>query len=331
MPAPFDRLTAEDTEAMAFELLPERKAQTFREISEADFSYSLDGVGRFRVNCFRQRGKVGVAIRRIRSEIPSFEDLGLPLIVQQLADTTRGLLLVTGPAGVGKTTTIAAIVGHVNKTRRAHVMTLEDPIEVVHDDAESLVDQREVGVDTLSYSEGLRHVLRQDPDVIFIGEIRDSDSMVAAIQAAETGHLVISTLHTIDSTETVNRVIDLFPPSQQLEGRVSFAGALRAVISQRLVPRADGKGRVPACEILINTGRVYERIIEPQETFSINDVVADGQFYGMQTFDQALVQMVKDEIITEEEGRNASTNPHDFQLHLRGVLTRGPGTASKLQ
>jgi twitching motility protein PilT len=186
-------------------------------------------------------------------------------------------------------------------------------------------------VDTLSYGDGLRHVLRQDPDVIFIGEIRDSDSMTAAVQAAETGHLVISTLHTIDATETVNRVIDLFPPSMQNEGRVSFAGALRAIISQRLVPTADGSGRIPACEVLINTGRVYERIIEPSETFSINDVIGDGQFYGMQTFDQALVQLVKDERITEEEGRLASTNPHDFQLHLRGVLTRGGGTPSKLQ
>jgi twitching motility protein PilT len=291
----------------------------------------LEGVGRFRVNCFQQRGNIGVAIRRIRSEIPTFEDLNLPPIVKQLADTTRGLILVTGPAGVGKTTTIASIVGHVNKTRSAHVMTMEDPIEVVHDDDTSLIDQREVGVDTLSYHDGLRHVLRQDPDVIFIGEIRDSDSMTAAVQAAETGHLVISTLHTIDATETVNRVIDLFPPSMQNEGRVSFAGALRAIISQRLVPTADGNGRIPACEVLINTGRVYERIIEPSETFSINDVIGDGQFYGMQTFDQSLVQLVKDERITEEEGRLASTNPHDFQLHLRGVLTRGGGTPSKLQ
>jgi twitching motility protein PilT len=292
LPAPFEKLTPEATEAMAFELMPERKAQAFKDTSEADFSYQLDDGGRFRVNCFRQRGRVGIAVRRIRAVIPTFDDLNLPPIVSQLADTTRGLILVTGPAGVGKTTTIASIIGHVNKTRSAHVMTMEDPIEVIHEDDKSLIDQREVGVDTLSYGHGLRHVLRQDPDVIFIGEIRDAESMTAAVQAAETGHFVISTLHTIDATETVNRVIDLFPPSQQTEGRVSFAGALRAIISQRLVPLADGTGRIPACEILINTGRVYERIIEPSETFSINDVIGDGQFYGMQTFDQSLVQLV---------------------------------------
>lgn len=322
-PAPFDELSPEDTETIAFEIMPERKAAAFRDINEADFSYALEGVGRFRVNVFRQRDKVGLAIRRIRMEIPTFEELNLPSVVQTLADTTRGLILVTGPAGVGKTTTIGSIIGYVNATRRAHIVTMEDPIEMVHEDDLSIVDQREVGVDTLSYGEGLRHVIRQDPDVIFIGEIRDGESMLAAIQAAETGHVVISTLHTIDATETVNRVIDLFPPQQQREARVSFGGSLRGIISQRLVPRADGDGRVPACEVLINTGRVYERIVDPSETFSINDVILEGQYYGMQTFDQALVALVRDGAISEEEGRNASTNPHDFMLSLRGVLARG--------
>jgi twitching motility protein PilT len=303
--------------------MPERKATTFREINEADFSYSLEGVGRFRINIFRQRDKVGLAIRRIRMEIPTFEDLNLPAVVQTLADTTRGLILVTGPAGTGKTTTIGSIIGYINSTRRAHIMTMEDPIEMVHDDVLSIVDQREVGVDTVSYEEGLRHVLRQDPDVIFIGEIRDAESMLAAIQAAETGHVVISTLHTIDATETVNRVIDLFPPQQQREARVSFAGSLRGIISQRLVPRAEGDGRVPACEVLINTGRVYERIIDPNATFSINDVVKEGQYYGMRTFDQALVALVQEGVVSEEEGRSASTSPHDFMLALRGVMARG--------
>ena len=320
--APFNKLTPEDTERMAFELMPERKAEVFRGTNEADFGYPLEGVGRFRVNVFRQRDKVGIAIRRIREDIPTFEELGLPPVVQSLAETTRGLILVTGPAGVGKTTTIGAIIGHINRSRRNHIVTMEDPIEMVHEDIMSIVDQREVGLDTLSYAEGLKHVIRQDPDVIFIGEIRDGESMIAAIQAAETGHVVISTLHTIDATETVNRVIDLFPPQRQREGRVSFAGSLRGIVSQRLVPRADGKGRVPAVEILVNTGRVYERIIDPVETFSITDVIEDGQYYGMQTFDQALVALVQDGTITESEGRSASTNPHDFMLALKGVVSR---------
>lgn len=321
--APFDRLTPEDTEAFAFELMPERRAAQFRETNEADFGYALEGVGRFRVNVFRQRDRVGIAIRRIRSDIPTFEDLSLPPVVQTLAETTRGLILVTGPTGVGKTTTIGSIIGYINSTRRCHIVTMEDPIEMVHEDNLSIVDQREVGMDTASYAEGLKHAMRQDPDVIFIGEIRDPESMVAAIQAAETGHVVISTLHTIDATETVNRCIDLFPAEQQREARVSFAGSLRGIISQRLVPRADGSGRVPAIEILVNTGRVYERIVDPEETFSIKEVILEGQYYGMQTFDQALVTLVRDGVITEEEGRNASTNPHDFVLSLRGVLSRG--------
>lgn len=322
-PAPFDQLTPEDTEAIAFELMPPRKAEVFKTTSEADFGYALEGVGRFRINCFRQREKVGVAVRRIRGDIPTFEELNLPQVVQTLAETTRGLILVTGPTGVGKTTTIGSIIGYINRTRRTHIVTMEDPIEMVHDDVMSLVDQREIGVDTVSYGDALKHAMRQDPDVIFIGEIRDPESMVAAIQAAETGHLVISTLHTIDATETVNRIIDLFPPEQQREARVSFAGSLRGIISQRLVVRGDGGGRVPACEVLINTGRVYERIIDPEETFSISDVIQEGQYYGMQTFDQALVGLVKDGVITEEDGRAASTNPHDFMLALRGVLARG--------
>jgi twitching motility protein PilT len=322
-PGPFDQLSADETEAIAFELMPPRKAEAFKDTSEADFSYHLEGVGRFRVNVFRQREKVGIALRRIRADIPTIAELGLPPVVQTLADTTRGLILVTGPTGVGKTTTIGAIIGHINRTRREHIVTMEDPIEMVHEDDQSLVDQREIGIDTISYAEALRHAMRQDPDVIFVGEIRDPESMTAAIQAAETGHVVISTLHTIDATETVNRAIDLFPPEQQREARVSLGGSLRGIISQRLVIKSDGVGRVPACEILINTGRVYERIITPEETFSITDVIQEGQFYGMQTFDQALVGLVKDGVITEEEGRNASTNPHDFTLALRGVLARG--------
>ncbi|MBI4259873.1 MAG: PilT/PilU family type 4a pilus ATPase, partial [Actinobacteria bacterium] len=209
-PCPFPTLTPADTDSLASSLLPERKSSEFMAMSEADFGYSLLGVGRFRVNVFRQRGMVGIAIRRVRSEIPTFEELRVPPVVRELADLPRGLVLVTGPTGTGKTTTIAAIIGHINATRRTHIVTIEDPIEVVQEDHLSIIDQREVGVDTLSYSAGLKHVVRQDPDVIFLGEIRDHETVEAAIQAAETGHLVISTLHTIDATETVNRVIDLY-------------------------------------------------------------------------------------------------------------------------
>ncbi|MEX2421200.1 MAG: PilT/PilU family type 4a pilus ATPase, partial [Actinomycetota bacterium] len=308
----FGVLSDHDTEEIAHEILPPRKAGIFKERSEADFSFEVPDIARFRVNVFRQRGKVGLALRLIRSDIPTFEDLNLPPIVQTMAESPRGLVLVTGPAGVGKTTTIAAMIGHINRSRRAHIVTMEDPIEIVHEDVMSIVDQREVGEDTLSYADGLRHVLRQDPDVIFLGEIRDSDSMMAAMQAAETGHVVISTLHTIDATETVNRVIDLFPPQHQREARVSFAGSLRGIISQRLVQRADANGRVPAVEVLVNTGRVYERITDPDATFQLSDVIGDGQYYGMQTFDQSLVTLVKDSFITEEQARKVSTNPHDL-------------------
>ncbi len=318
MPAPFGTLEPDDTEEAAKALMQPHKAREFDETGEADLGYTLPGVGRFRVNVFRQRGVVGLAVRRVRSEVPSFQELRLPAVMRELAESPRGLILVTGPTGTGKTTTIAAMIGHINVSRRAHIVTVEDPIEVVHDDVLSIIQQREIGLDTESYAAALRHVIRQDPDVIFIGEIRDPISALAAIQAAETGHLVISTLHTIDCTETVNRVLDLFPPEQQREVRTSFAGALRGIVSQRLVTRADGKGRVPAIEVLINTGRVYDRIIDPEATVEIVDVIADGTFYGMQTFDQALVKLVREGAVTRDDARRTATNPHDFDLVLRG-------------
>jgi twitching motility protein PilT len=215
------------------------------------------------------------------------------------------------------------MIGHINNTRRAHIVTIEDPIEVVHEDALSIIQQREIGIDTESYEKALRHVVRQDPDVIFLGEIRDSESALSAIQAAETGHLVISTLHTVDCMETVNRILDLFPPQQQKEVRTSFAGALRGIVSQRLVVRADGKGRVPAVEVLVATGRVFERIVDPEQTESIRDVIAEGEYYGMQTFDQALVTLTREGLVKEDDARRVSTSPHDFNLALKGVLTRG--------
>jgi len=265
---------------------------------------------------------VGLAIRRVHSEVPTVAELMLPPVIAELADSSRGLVLVTGPTGTGKTTTIASMIGHINRTRRAHIVTIEDPIEVVHHDDRAIIQQREVGVDTESYAEALRHIVRQDPDVIFVGEIRDPESALSAIQAAETGHLVISTMHTIDSTETINRLLDLFPAQQQREVRTSFAGALRGIVSQRLVKRSDGKGRLPVVEVLVSTGRVYDRIIDPEATIEIRDIIGEGGFYGMQTFDQALVGIVEGGLVTEEDARFVSTSPHDFVLALRGTLTR---------
>lgn len=321
-PTQFPALTPADTEAFSQELMSDHKRREFEATSEADLGVTLAGVGRFRVNVFRQRGVAGLAIRRVRSEIPTFDELRLPEVMKTLADSPRGLVLITGPTGTGKTTTIASMIGHINNTRRTHIVTIEDPIEVVHDDALSIIQQREIGIDTDSYANALRHVIRQDPDIIFIGEIRDPESALSAIQAAETGHLVISTLHTIDCVETINRILDLFPPQQQREVRSSFAGSLRGIVAQRLVSRADGKGRVPAVEVLINTGRIFDRITDPDETDSIPEVIADGDFYGMQTFDQALVKLVKEGLVAEDEARRTSTNPHDFDLALMGVMDR---------
>jgi twitching motility protein PilT len=321
-PTAFGAMSAADTKAAALALMPEHKRREFEATSEADFGHTLAGVGRFRINVFRQRSMVGLAIRRVRSEVPTVAELMLPPVMAELADSARGLVLVTGPTGTGKTTTIASMIGHINRTRRAHIVTIEDPIEVVHDDDRAIIQQREVGLDTDTYAAALRHVVRQDPDVIFVGEIRDPESALSAIQAAETGHLVISTMHTIDSTETINRLLDLFPAQQQREVRTSFAGALRGIVSQRLVTRSDGKGRLPAVEVLVSTGRVYDRIIDPEATIEIRDIIGEGSFYGMQTFDQALVGLVESGLVTEEDARFVSTSPHDFVLALRGTLTR---------
>jgi twitching motility protein PilT len=324
-PQNYEPLTPADAEIFADAVMSDHKRREFEQTSEADLGYTLAGVGRFRINIFRQRGLVGLAVRRVRSEIPTFEELLLPPVLRQLADSPRGLVLITGPTGTGKTTTIAAMIGHINRTRRTHIVTIEDPIEVMHDDEMSIIQQREVGLDTDSYSAALKHVVRQDPDVIFVGEIRDSESALSAIQAAETGHLVISTLHTIDCVETINRILDLFPAQQQKEVRGSFAGALRGIVSQRLAPKADGKGRVPAVEVLINTGRVFDRIIDPDQTDQISDMIAEGEFYGMQSFDRALVKLVQEGLVTMDDARRTATSPHDFDLQLAGVLNRATG------
>jgi twitching motility protein PilT len=311
-----DALTAEQTEDIALAIIPENRREQFLARGEIDFAYSVSGVGRFRVNAFRQRGSCSMVLRQLRIGGPDVEEIGLPPIVRRLADEPRGLILVTGPTGSGKTTTLAAMIQHINETKPVHIVTIEDPVEVLHPDQEASVNQREVGQDTDTFLTAIRAALRQDPDVILIGEMRDTETVGAALQAAETGHLVLSTLHTADATETVNRIVDFFPAQQQRQIRVTLAASLRGIICQRLVPSTDGR-QIPAVEILVNTGRVAERILEPTATSEIPEVIAQGAYYGMQTFDQALLTLVRDGAVTLEDALVAATEPHDFQLALQ--------------
>lgn len=309
-----DPLTAQDTASYAEEILTERMAIAFEATNEADFAFGKASLGRFRVNCYRQRGSVNIVIRAVSPASQQFADLGLPDIVGTLCDNTRGLILVTGPTGAGKSTTLGAMIDYINSTRRANIITLEDPIEILHPDKKSIVSQREVGVDTDSFAEGLRRVLRQDPDVILIGEMRDRETVEAALTAAETGHLVLSSLHTTDAIESVNRVIDFFPSEHQQQIRLMMAASMRAVLAQRLLPRADGQGRVPALEILVNTERVAERMSDPSQTHTLPDVLAEGSFFGMQTFDQAIIRLYTDGIVSFQDALAHASNPTDFKL-----------------
>jgi twitching motility protein PilT len=311
-----DPLTTLETQAIADGIVPEDRKERFADSGEVDFAYSVTNVGRFRANVFRQRGSTSMVLRKLRFGGPSFEDVGLPDSVRTLADEHRGLILVTGPTGSGKTTTLAAMIDYINKTKPVHIVTVEDPIEVLHRDAMASINQREVGNDTQDFLAALRAALRQDPDVILIGEMRDTETVRAAIQAAETGHLVLSTLHTVDATETVNRVIDFFPPYQQKQIRLALAGTLRGIICQRLVPTVDG-GRTPALEILVNTGRVAERIADPDKTHEIKDVIAEGMFYGMCTFDQWMLTLLQENKISIESAMKSVSNKHDFELAMQ--------------
>lgn len=313
----FAKMGPNDTERAAFDLMDERVAASFTEIGEADFAYSFPGLGRFRCNVFRQRNSVGMAVRRVLPGSPNFESLGLPGIVRKLAEEPRGLVLVTGMTGTGKTTTTGAILHYINETRRVHIVTIEDPIEILHPDRNSIVNQREVGIDTESFAQALKRAMRQDPDVIFIGEMRDPETVYAALTAAETGHLVISTLHTIDATETVNRVVEFYPPHQHKQARITLAGALRGIISQRLLMRSDGRGRLPTVEVLVSNGRVFDAIVNPEQTHLLHDIIAEGEFYGMQTFDQSLLNLFKNGMVSLEDAMQASTSPHDFELMVR--------------
>jgi twitching motility protein PilT len=310
--------------------LPGRLAD-FEATGDLDVAYTDGDLPRFRVNAFRQRGNVSIALRVIPFQVRTIDDLGLPEVIRTLATEKRGIVLLTGTTGSGKSTTLAAMIDHINSRWARHIITLEDPIEYLQRDKLSIINQREVGQDTESFGRAMRRVLRQDPDVIFVGEMRDEETVRTALSAAETGHLVLSTLHTLDATETVNRIIDFFPPHLQQQARVMLASTLRGVVGQRLVQHVDGKGRVAVCEVLVVTGRVQDLILNPTETGRITEVISEGEFYGMQTFDQALLKHVMAGNVAEEVAFDAASSPHDFKLMLQAQGQRASGIEQVMQ
>jgi len=316
-------LSAEDTEHALHDLLHDPvKLHEFTEQHEVDFSFEIVGLARYRINAFRQRGVISLACRAIPHKISSIEELMLPGVVRELAEEERGIVLLTGTTGSGKSTTLAAMIDHMNETMSKHIVTIEDPIEFVHSDKRSVINQREVGMDTASFKRALRRVLRQDPDVILVGEMRDDETVQTALSAAETGHLVLSTIHTVDATESINRMLDFFPPHQHAQARSMIAGTVKGVISQRLVPGADG-GRVAVCEILRMTGRARDMIVDPAQTGKLHEVITAGGYYGMQTFDQALFGHLKGGRVTVEDALRVASSPHDFKLLVQADGRRG--------
>ena len=312
-----EALSAEDTEGALRTLLSDdAKLDEFAQEHEVDFSYEIPDVARFRINAFQQRGVISMACRAIPHRISTIEELALPTVVRELAEEERGIVLLTGTTGSGKSTTLAAMIDHMNHTMSKHIVTIEDPIEFVHQDKRSVINQREVGMDTASFKRALRRVLRQDPDVILVGEMRDEETVQTALSAAETGHLVLSTIHTVDATESINRMLDFFPPHQHGQARSMIAGTVKGVISQRLIPGADG-GRVAVCEVLRMTGRVRDMIVDPSQTGKLVEVISSGGYYGMQTFDQALFGHVKAGRVTFEDAMRVASSPHDFKLLMQ--------------
>jgi twitching motility protein PilT len=326
------RITAEEMLNMAFSIMSSRQKQKFKENNELDMAYGVAGLGRFRVNVFQQRGNVGVVLRVIPTKIRALDELYLPKIVEQICDMPRGLVLVTGVTGSGKSTTLAAMVDRINSTRAEHIITIEDPIEFLHRDKMGFVNQREVDVDTPSFASALRASLRQDPDVILVGEMRDLETIATALHAAETGHMVFSTLHTLDAVETINRIIAVFPPPEQKQIRTQLAATVRAVISQRLVRRADAEGRVPAVEVMIATAYVRECILMPEKTRMIREAIAAGTSqYGMQTFDQSLWDLCQQNLITYETALENASNADDFKLRAQGISSTTDMARNEMQ
>ena len=318
------RLGQEDTIAMAFSIMSGRQKQKFKDHFEIDLAYSVPGLGRFRVNIFQQRGTVGLVLRVIPSKILTTAELMVPPVLKTIADERRGLILVTGTTGSGKSTSLAAMIDYINSTRTEHIMTIEDPIEFLHRDKKSLVNQREIEVDTKSFATALRSALRQDPDVILVGEMRDFETIETALLAAETGHLVFSTLHTLDATETINRIIAVFPPHQQKQVRMQLASVLKAVVSQRLMPKIDGKGRAPAVEVMIATAFIRDCIVDKEKTHLIPSAIAAGTSqYGMQTFDQSIFGLFQQGLVSYEEALRWASNVDEFKLKVQGISTTG--------
>ncbi|HEY0873342.1 MAG TPA: type IV pilus twitching motility protein PilT [Vicinamibacterales bacterium] len=316
------RIDRSDTEHFAGALLSPEQRTKFQETQEVDLAYSVKGLGRFRCNFFQQRGTIGMVLRIIPTAIRTIDELGLPQVLKRIASEERGLILVTGTTGSGKSTTLAAMIDHINSTRSAHIMTVEDPIEYLHRDHHSIVNQREVSVDTQSFSVALRSALRQDPDVILVGEMRDFETVETALLAAETGHLVLSTLHTLDATETINRIITVFPPHQQRQVRIQLASVLKAAISQRLIPRADGLGRAPAVEVMTSTAFIRDCIVDKDKTAMIHGAIAAGTSqYGMQTFDQSIFTLYQQGLVTLEEALRWASNIDEFKLKVQGIAT----------
>jgi len=316
------RLDHEDVVAMSAAVMSTSQRQKFKDAQEVDLAYSVPGLGRFRCNVFQQRGTVGLVLRVIPMNIRTIEELELPKVLHKIGDEERGLVLVTGTTGSGKSTTLAAMIDHINRTRCSHVMTVEDPIEFLHRDYRSIINQREVSVDTRSFAQALRSALRQDPDVILVGEMRDFETIETGLLAAETGHLVLSTLHTLDATETINRIIAVFPPHQQKQVRLQLASVLKAVISQRLIPSVDGKSRAPAVEVMITTPFIRDCIVDKEKTHLIPGAIASGTSqYGMQSFDQSIFGLFRDGMITYEEALRWASNVDEFKLKVQGIAT----------
>jgi len=316
------KLDLEEVVAITAAVLSPTQRQKFKEAQELDVAYSVPGLGRFRVNVFQQRGTVGLVFRVIPMQVRTIEELDLPRVLKEIATEERGLVLVTGTTGSGKSTTLAAMIDYVNKTRTTHVVTVEDPIEFLHRDIRSIVSQREVAVDTRSFAQALRSALRQDPDVILVGEMRDFETIETGLLAAETGHLVFSTLHTVDATETINRIIAVFPPHQQKQVRLQLASVLRAVISQRLIPRREGEGRVPAVEVMLTTPFIRDCIVDKEKTHLITGAIGSGTSqYGMQTFDQSILGLFEEGLISYDEALRWASNVDEFKLKVQGIST----------